>query len=96
MNKKKKEGFDRFIEFLLDSGAVKAERIMMTMDDEEFMKYYAIMMEYAAPKQQRVEQETKQDTVHRIVVNWDDNRLPDSPSAPALESGQGPADGGQI
>jgi len=91
--KKKREGFDSFLEFLMDSGAAKAERIMMTMDDDEFMKYYAMMMEYAAPKKQRIEQETKQDTIHRVVVNWDDNRLPDSPPAPTLESGQGPEDG---
>ncbi len=90
---KKKEGFDRLMEFLLESGAAKAERIMMTMDDDEFMKYYAMMMEYAAPKKQRIEQETKQDTVHRIVVNWDDNRLPDSPTTATLQSGQGPEDG---
>lgn len=90
---KKKEGFESFLEFLMDRGAAKAERIMMTMDDDEFMKYYATMMEYAAPKKQRIEQETKQDTVHRIVVNWDDNRLPDSPTATPLQSGQGPEDG---
>jgi len=90
---KKKEGFESFLEFLMDRGAAKAERIMMTMDDDEFMKYYATMMEFAAPKKQRIEQETKQDTVHRIVVNWDDNRLPDSPTTPPLQSGQGPEDG---
>jgi hypothetical protein len=94
MSKKKPEGYDRFINFLLEAGAIKAERIMMEMDDEQFMKYYAAMMEYAAPKQQRIEQETTQDTVHRIVVNWDnDNGLPNKPPTPPLESSQGSGDG---
>jgi hypothetical protein len=83
---KKKEGFESFIEFLLDSGAAKAERIMMTMDDEQFMKYYAMMMEYAAPKRQRIDQETNQNTTHTVVVNWDAETISYRPSTPPLQS----------
>ena len=90
MSKKRKPGFESFLEFLMDKGAAKAERIMMTMDDDDFMRFYAQMIEFAAPKRQRVEQETKTDTTLNIVVNWDeDTKFIHRPSTSALESAEG-------
>jgi hypothetical protein len=87
---KKKEGFESFVEYLLDAGAMKAKRIMETMDDELYMKYYSQMLEYGMPKRQRVEQESKQDTVHKIVINWDGEALPNRSTTASLESGESP------
>jgi len=48
------------------------------------------MIEFAAPKRQRVEQETKTDTTLNIVVNWDeDTKFIHRPSTSALESAEG-------
>ena len=87
---KKKEDFTSFVEYLVNAGAVKATRIMQTMDDDQYMKYYSQMLEYAMPKRQRIEQEGRQDTTHRVVVNWDGETLPHRPSAASLQSGESP------
>lgn len=86
---KKKEDFDHFINYLVDAGASKAMRIMQTMDDDQFMKYYSQMLEYAMPKRQRVEQENKSDTVHTIVVNWDGETIQNRSSTASLEPRKG-------
>ena len=69
------------MDYLLGPGGIKAKAIMMDLDGEKYMRYYTQILEFYKAKMQRVEMDNKQDTVHRIVVNWDGNdRLLNQPT----------------
>lgn len=82
--KDKKTDNDPLMDYLLGPGGIKAKAIMMDLDGEKYMRYYIQILEFYKAKMQRVEMDNKQDTLHRIVVNWDgnDRLLNQSPTAP--------------
>jgi len=88
--KKKDKEDDPLMDYLLGPGGIKAKAIMMDLDGEKYMRYYTQILEFYKAKMQRVEMDNKQDTVHRIVVNWDGNdRLLNQPSTTPHQPAKG-------
>ena len=88
--KKKDKEDDPLMDYLLGPGGIKAKAIMMDLDGEKYMRYYTQILEFYKAKMQRVEMDNKQDTIHRIVVNWDGNdRLLNQPSTATHQPAKG-------
>lgn len=50
---KKTKAWEQIGDFLTEAGAQRAKKIMDKADDDSFMRYYAMFLEYFKPKQQR-------------------------------------------
>jgi len=51
----KTKAWETIGEYLLNDGAERAKKIMLSSDNENFMKYYITLLEYFRPKQARTE-----------------------------------------
>jgi hypothetical protein len=74
---RKTREWDRLGDFLTQSGANRVKQILDDCDDETFLKYFGMFLEYFKPKLARVESEVKQETtltgqLQINVINQDD------------------------
>ena len=70
--------WEEFGKELLSSGTIKAKLILESADPDTFMKYFIQLVEYFAPKQSRIENNTTNESNVTVKVDWDFDGIEDS------------------
>jgi len=71
---KKTEEWEQLGDFLTEEGAERAKGIMRDAQDNAFMRYYTMLLEYFRPKHQR--SEVKQETTIKMIDGFE-YKVPD-------------------